>query len=149
MDSNIPADESSAQVNSLETSALTYARRGWRVFPVHTPRFSGCSCGLAAGVCAQLGTPGHEPLKVWCSCSKGKDCQNIGKHPRTARGLNDATTVEDIIRAWWKRWPDANIGIATGKDSGIIVLDVDLRHGGDISLEDLEAQHGKLSDTVE
>lgn len=32
---------------------------------------------------------------------------------------------EEQIRAWWKKWTRANIGIVTGTISGIIVLDVD------------------------
>ena len=32
---------------------------------------------------------------------------------------------------WWQKWPDANIGIVTGKISGITVIDVEA--GGDIS----------------
>jgi hypothetical protein len=35
------------------------------------------------------------------------------------------------IHAWWERWPDANVGVVTGLVSGIIVVDVDVRHGGD------------------
>lgn len=31
----------------------------------------------------------------------------------------------DEIQEWWKRWPDANIGIVTGKVSGISVIDID------------------------
>lgn len=34
-------------------------------------------------------------------------------------------STEDEIRRWWSRWPDANIGIVTGRVSHIIVLDVD------------------------
>jgi hypothetical protein len=30
------------------------------------------------------------------------------------------------IQEWWKRWPDANIGIVTGKISGIVVVDIDI-----------------------
>ena len=30
-----------------------------------------------------------------------------------------------MIRAWWKKWPDANVGVATGAGSGIVVLDFD------------------------
>ena len=37
-------------------------------------------------------------------------------------------TVEEITE-WWTQWPEANIGIATGKVSGIIVLDLDAKHG--------------------
>ena len=70
-----------------------------------------------------------------------------GKHPRTRNGVKDATTDRTIIKAWWKRWPDANIGIATGRASGIFVLDVD-GEVGKASLKELKAQHGRLPKTV-
>jgi hypothetical protein len=41
------------------------------------------------------------------------------------------------------------VGIATGAISGIVVLDIDPRHGGDDALDDLQGKHGKLPDTVE
>ncbi|MGQ9851700.1 MAG: phage/plasmid primase, P4 family, partial [Aggregatilineaceae bacterium] len=72
-----------------------------------------------------------------------------GKEPLTAHGFKDATTDPAIIVGWWQRWPDANVGIATGGPSGLMVLDVDPRHGGDDSLYDLERQHGPLPDTIE
>lgn len=37
---------------------------------------------------------------------------------------------EKQIRDWWKKFPDANIGIVTGKISGISVVDVDVHKGG-------------------
>ncbi len=55
-----------------------------------------------------------------------------GKRPdgRLApHGLHDATTDPDQIRAWWRKVPDANVGIATGGESGIVVLDVDGSEG--------------------
>ena len=33
--------------------------------------------------------------------------------------------TEEQIRSWWLRWPNANIGVVTGRGSGIVVLDVD------------------------
>jgi len=51
-------------------------------------------------------------------------CRARGKEPLTEHGWQDATTDPDIIRAWWERWPDANIGIACGP-SGIVVIDID------------------------
>lgn len=39
-----------------------------------------------------------------------------------------APTIEQI-EAWWEQWPDANIGIITGKVSGITVIDVDTHMG--------------------
>jgi len=131
-------------------AALAYAARGWAVVPLQTPRFSGCSCGLKTGLCAQLGTPGHEPRKVACSCRKGTACgKDTGKHPRTPNGLTDASRDDVTIRDWWTRWPDANLSLVTGQTSGVIALDIDPYHGGDLTLEDLEAAHGKLPDTVE
>jgi len=61
------------------------------------------------------------------------------------RATEDAAT----IREWWQKWPDANVGIATGKASGFFALDIDPRHGGDGTLADLEARHGTLPLTVE
>jgi hypothetical protein len=40
-------------------------------------------------------------------------------------------TEADLI-TWWKRWPDARIGIVTGIISGIVVVDIDPRHGGKV-----------------
>lgn len=48
-----------------------------------------------------------------------------GKIPLTPHGVKDATTRDNIIRGWWALWPDANVGIACGAVSGIVVLDVD------------------------
>ena len=42
------------------------------------------------------------------------------------KGLYEATTDMDTVRSWWKRWRSANIGIATGAESGIAVIDIDL-----------------------
>jgi KaiC/GvpD/RAD55 family RecA-like ATPase len=47
------------------------------------------------------------------------------KRPLTANGLKNATTDAEQIAAWWTRHPDANIGMATGEISGVVVVDVD------------------------
>ena len=61
-------------------------------------------------------------------------CRYRAKEPLTTHGFQDATTEAGTIRAWWQRWPQANIGLATGRGSGVVVLDVDPRHGGDDAL---------------
>jgi hypothetical protein len=66
------------------------------------------------------------------------------KVPATPNGLLAATTDAGIIRGWWERWPHANVGIRTGSESGIVVLDVDVPHGGAGALAALENHHGKL-----
>jgi hypothetical protein len=48
------------------------------------------------------------------------------------------------LRAWWARWPRANLAVITGRVSGVVVVDVDVRHGGDQVLAELEALHGDL-----
>ncbi len=70
-----------------------------------------------------------------------------GKHPLTKHGSKDATLDEQQIREWWKKWPWANIGIATGLK--FWAFDVDTKHGGDLSLEELEHKYGQpLPDTI-
>ncbi len=66
------------------------------------------------------------------------------------RGVHDATTDPATIRAWWAKYPNANIGIACGA-SGLVVLDVDVKHDalGMESWRDLLAEHGPaLGETV-
>lgn len=92
-----------------------------------------------------------------CSCRT--HCPSPGKHPRTPNGVLDATTDPDIVRAWWTQWPDANIGVATGEISGLIVLDVDAGRSAEVggrlvpegehSLLLLEEEHGPLPATLQ
>jgi hypothetical protein len=42
----------------------------------------------------------------------------------------DRKSTDEEIKAWWKKWPNANIGIVTGKISNLIVVDVE--KGGSI-----------------
>jgi hypothetical protein len=110
-------------------AALFYAGRlGWRVFPIWWIKPDGhCACGLY-------------------------NCRDEGKHPIgpcVPKGCHDATTDLDLIRAWFEAFPDANIGLATGRRSGVFVIDIDPRHGGNDGLLDLEELCGKLPDTIE
>lgn len=74
------------------------------------------------------------------------------KTPYTPHGCKDAKTDLRAIKNWWKRYPDANIGIATGSISGgIIVIDIDIDEDkgvyGDESLSEWEREHGELPET--
>jgi putative DNA primase/helicase len=71
-----------------------------------------------------------------------------GKIPLTPHGYKDATTDAEQIRQWWKQSPDASIGIATGATSGLVVLDVDPRHGGKQSLATLVKNNDVLPKTI-
>lgn len=53
------------------------------------------------------------------------------------------------VAAWFRRWPNANVGIITGLISGLAVIDVDPRHGGDDTLAALEREYAPLPSTVE
>src|SRR3990167_8382623 len=45
---------------------------------------------------------------------------------------------ENTIDLWWDKYPNANVGIVTGKISGITVIDVDSEKGGDESLKTIQ-----------
>ena len=68
-----------------------------------------------------------------CSCRR-ENCLSAGKHPIPGDGFRSAAKNARQIEKWWRDHPQANIGIATGRISGIVVLDVDPRHGGFDSL---------------
>lgn len=55
----------------------------------------------------------------------------LDKKPRTMHGFKDATKDAAQIAAWSAQWPDALVGVPTGKVSGVFVLDVDVKNGKD------------------
>lgn len=72
------------------------------------------------------------------------------KRPLIAwREFQERRAEREEIEGWFRRWPDANVGIVTGAVSGLVVIDVDPRHGGDDALAALERRHGRLRPTVE
>jgi hypothetical protein len=75
-------------------------------------------------------------------------CVPRDKRPATPNGLRDATTKVEVISAWWNSMPEANIAVATGKASGIFVVDVD-NEDAEAEIAKLEAIHGALPATVE
>jgi len=83
-------------MSELLDAALGYAARGIPVYPVHWPR----------------STPGKAGLG--CSCRHGSGCDRPAKHPLVRHGVNDATTQAGQLERWWRRWPHANLGLATG-----------------------------------
>jgi hypothetical protein len=54
-------------------------------------------------------------------------CRERGKEPLTEHGFKDATTDPEQIRAWWRRYPRANVAIAV--PDGYAVLDIDGPNG--------------------
>jgi hypothetical protein len=102
-------------------SALSYARRGYRVIPLYEPFCGACTCGHT-------------------------DCGSPAKHPRSVNGVSDATADERQISDWWTRWPESNIGLRCGDN--FFALDVDPKNGGNESLFKLESDHGTLPATA-
>lgn len=95
-------------MSELRDAALSYARRGWAVFPL---------------------------------ADRGKD-------PRVGGAYKAATTDHAQVETWWARWPQANIGLATGAVSGLWVLDIDGPQG-EQSFEQLVGEHGgELAETL-
>jgi hypothetical protein len=80
----------------LLEAALGYAARGIPVYPVHWPH----------------PTPGG--ANQACSCPRGPGCDRPAKHPLVRHGVKEATTNPDMLGRWWRRWPHANVGLATG-----------------------------------
>ena len=67
---------------------------------------------------------------------KGKSIIPLRKDKRPYltewREFQGRYATEQEVKDWWGKWPDANIGLITGRISGITVLDVDTPHGGTI-----------------
>jgi len=70
------------------------------------------------------------------------------KRPATRHGFKDATTARAAIVKAWTENPAANVGVATGEVSGLVVLDEDPRSHGDASLRELLRVHGDLPQTL-
>lgn len=108
-------------------AALALACLGIKILPVHS-----------GGV--------REDGLVFCSCGR-PECRSQGKHPRTQHGVDDASSDVITIRSWWRRWPRSNVAIATGRASGLDVLDIDGQAGRD-AIAALCRDHGPLPMTI-
>ncbi len=78
--------------------------------------------------------------------SNGKARNPDGKNPYSAHGFRDATTDAGRISAWAAQWPDALVGVPTGKASGLFVVDVDVKNGKD-GFASLQAKGWSLPET--
>jgi hypothetical protein len=105
-------------------AALAYAAAGRAVFPAHHVRADfTCSCGDPA-------------------------CEHVGKHPDgrlVPNGYLEASTDLDVVAAWWRTEPDANIAENPGR-SREIVVDIDPRHGGTATWAGLVRAHPALGE---
>jgi putative DNA primase/helicase len=73
--------------SALLAAALSYGARGWPVFPCNPKN--------------------KQPLLAGDRDAAGNPIKGTG-------GVKKATTDPEQIHAWWKRWPNALVGLATG-----------------------------------
>jgi len=90
-----------ADPNAIRAAAVSYAEMGYRVIPLYNQQ-NGC-----------------------CHCSKGFACKSGGKHPIGLAWQDPNITFEPAD------FTKANIGIATGPASNLVVVDVDTDDGKD------------------
>jgi hypothetical protein len=110
-------------------AAFALAKRSMRVLPLWWTSDGGqCACG-----------------------AESRDCKP-GKHPLgllVPHGVKNATLDPRTIESWWRRYPEANVGIACGGVMRLLVIDIDPDAGGEASLTALEREHGAFPATVE
>jgi hypothetical protein len=68
---------------------------------------------------------------------------------RGGQGCLDATDDEEIIAGWAREYPNANIGIAAGEPSGLLVVDFDPRNGSEETVARLATRKQTFLPTVE
>ncbi len=107
-----------------------YLERGWHLLPVHGVKNDGsCECGALADYSSE---PKHA----------------IGKHPYDGQLGHRTSSIDPLqIYAWRLLYPNANMAIATGAKSNLIVVDLDANKNGFASLHDLEKRFGELPKT--
>ncbi len=83
--------------------------------------------------------PAHRAIRdgaggVRCTCTRGVKCPTPGKHPKrewNPRAVPGPLTAGAMVQEWERDENErANMAILTGMRSGIVVADIDPRHGG-------------------
>ena len=116
-----------SETEKLRNGAVWYAKHGWLVLPCH---------GIVNGGRCTCNSPHAEP-------------KDVGKHPSISEWNTRATSDPVIVERWWETMPDGNVGVYA-QGSGMLVIDIDPRSGGDRSFEDfLALVEGNLPPTVE
>src|SRR5262245_7144573 len=100
--------------NPMLRAALEYLRRGWSVVPLCWPGHKSSDCPLHG-----------------CKREKAGKVPIVDVEEYRSR----LPTMEEI-NGWWERWPSANVGVLTGKVSGIVAWDID-DEGGQVLLREL------------
>jgi hypothetical protein len=128
-------DVSARELNEmpLDDKLAFYRQMRLPFFPLHYPKFD-------------------KNDNPYCSCSRGKKCDSIGKHPAipySKLDFSNELTFQEMRSFWLEdNFIDNvdcnnsyNIGFKTDE---FVVIDVDYRNGGEYSLEWLEENYGEL-----
>jgi putative DNA primase/helicase len=100
--------------SSLEECALQYAGMGWKILPCHGINNRNlCTCG-----------------------NRHKDLKDMAKHPAIDRWNEYSSSDVSDIEKWWHVDKFYNPALHCSK-SGMVVIDIDPRGGGDVSFEKL------------
>jgi len=77
-------------------------------------------------------------------------CGRNKKSPLTKNGFKDASSDKQVINDWRDRYPNANIGLPTGKINNLVVVDVDVKNdaGGMDSLKQLQDECGEFDTRI-
>lgn len=103
----------------------------------------------SAALCAERGL---HMIPVWravdgvCQCARGKNCISPGKHPTIDAWQNSASTDLMVLSDWFSTDRN-NIGVVCGP-SNIVVIDIDPRNRGDVTLAKLVSDLGPLPGTL-
>lgn len=111
--------------NLVLESAHSIVSCGFRVLPIHGLVENQCSCGK----------------------SHGDNLNLIGKHPVIRDWQSNSTVEPSIIDGWFANQPGLNLAVDCAK-SGVVVLDIDPRSGGDKSYETLMDRVPELADVI-
>ena len=103
-------------------AALSYLARGWSIASAHYV--------ISA-----------EDAVLRCSCRQISCTKSQGKHPNISwRAYIGRHPTVNEVQTWWRRKPEANVAVVTGEISGLVVVDIDPRHGGDLMWEGVKEQ---------
>lgn len=100
----------------MKNEALALAGMGWRVIPIWWIDDETGRCACKQDDCAEKRSDGKHPLI------------------KMGKGMRGATNDLNVVSAWWDTWPQANIAVACGTESGIFVVDCDVspEHDGEL-----------------
>ncbi len=110
-------------------AALDYESRGWSVLPLCPPDHVGCGKHHFR----QCSSPGKVPHIPDTGSMQWAEFQ-------------DRRATPDELRRWWKHSPNINVGVALGRVSGLVAIDVD-SDSGEVMLKAMAG--GDLPPTLE